>query len=325
METAISTLTVSNGTSQPSSPAQGPTQPGLEIPQIPLLTHYFHGASDPQSEQPLFFSIQSTLRNLLGKEAQELKEQVDTLVPKVTHAQQVRKSFREWYGREQLHLLEFLESPLTNKTNVSQVLTIVKRFGRADYSSAKTKVKDLVLDLSCNSVYESLQTEFNLDKPATFLTWTQQTKMLIDRWKLAASDLEIVERRLETQFILFSDIQKRVQMLLVLPNGEGYEALLASMEAYLKAQFQEHTLESTYQCYLLALKRLLIISDAMATIRTLVNTPLEPMCPICFSEPVSLAYEPCGHTLCIHCSTRQGHICPVCRTPIRDKLKLYFS
>lgn len=329
METAISTLTASSSASTPNSPAQLFTllaqQPPpllLENLSTPLLTQYFNGNT---IESNMFFSISSTIRNLLGKESQEIKEGLESLVPKVLVTQSLKKAFRDFYSREQFHVLDFLEAPLTSRPLQSQVLTIVKRFGRSDYSAAKVKIKDLVLDLSCNTVFEELQADFTLQQSATFHTWIQQTKLFIDRWKTAVAEFDLAEKRLDTYLTVFQDVQKRVQMIVSLPLGEGYDSLLYSMETYLKGQFEEHRLEPAYQAYLLSLKKLILLSDAIGAIRALVNTPLEPLCPICFTEPVSLAYEPCGHTICSHCSTRQGSICAVCRTSIRDRLRLYFS
>lgn len=329
MEMMISTLTASSTASGPNSPAQLFTlltqQPSpflLENLSTPLLTHYFNGTL---SDSILFYSIPSTIRNLLGKEAQEIKDGIDSLVPKVLVTQTLKKVFREFYSREQLHVLEFLEAPLASRHVTSQVVTIVKRFGRSDYSATKVKIKDLVLDLNCNTVFDTLQTEFNLNQTATFQTWIQQTKLFFDRWKTAIAEFDLAEKRLEAYLTVFQDVQKRVQMILGLPLGDGYDALLASMETYLKAQFEEHRLEPAYQAYLVSLKKLIVLSDAVGAIRALVNTPLEPLCPICFAEPVSLAYEPCGHTLCGHCNSRQSSICAICRCSVRDRLRLYFS
>jgi len=330
----ISTLTASSlvpyPVSAPNSPAnlftiltqQSPQPLLLDSTQQPLLTQYFNGTS---ADQTIFFSIPSTIRNLLGKEAQELKESADAIVPKVLVTQTFKKIFREFYTREQLQVLEFLEAPLSSRQVQSQVLTIVKRFGRSDYSAAKAKVKDLVLDLNCSAVFDELQTEFSMNLPATFQTWVQQTKLFIDRWKLAVTEFQSAENRLEAHLNVFQDVQKRVQMLISLPLGDGYDSLLASMETYLKAQFEDHRLEPVYQAYLGNLKKLIVLSDALVAIRALVNTPVEPLCPICFTEPVSLAYEPCGHTICGHCNNRQSQTCAVCRSSIRDKLRLYFS
>lgn len=51
---------------------------------------------------------------------------------------------------------------------------------------------------------------------------------------------------------------------------------------------------------------------------------LNMSCSICVIGSKSIAYVPCGHVLsCAACAERLSN-CPYCRTPLTDKLKLYF-
>ena len=51
---------------------------------------------------------------------------------------------------------------------------------------------------------------------------------------------------------------------------------------------------------------------------------LEMSCSICVIGIKNIAYIPCGHVLsCAACADRLSN-CPYCRTPLTDKLKLYF-
>ena len=46
-------------------------------------------------------------------------------------------------------------------------------------------------------------------------------------------------------------------------------------------------------------------------------------CKVCFYADADAAFIPCGHvTACIKCAQR-CNICPVCRTPYHDIMKLY--
>ena len=52
--------------------------------------------------------------------------------------------------------------------------------------------------------------------------------------------------------------------------------------------------------------------------------PSEMSCSICVIGSRNIAYVPCGHVLsCAECADRFSK-CPYCRTPLTDKLKLYF-
>ena len=43
-------------------------------------------------------------------------------------------------------------------------------------------------------------------------------------------------------------------------------------------------------------EKIVVLTDAMATVRQLLNVSTEPMCSICFEDLVSLVSVPCGHT-----------------------------
>lgn len=45
-------------------------------------------------------------------------------------------------------------------------------------------------------------------------------------------------------------------------------------------------------------------------------------CKICFARESNCALYPCGHVFCDHC-TSNAHTCPVCRKPVRDRVKLF--
>ena len=50
-------------------------------------------------------------------------------------------------------------------------------------------------------------------------------------------------------------------------------------------------------------------------------------CPVCLINQADTAIIPCGHCVCVKCLdqlTSMHACCPVCRSPIRDKLRLHF-
>jgi hypothetical protein len=55
------------------------------------------------------------------------------------------------------------------------------------------------------------------------------------------------------------------------------------------------------------------------------NTPIVHICPICFQNAVDMYYDPCGHTICKHCSAQNGYYCHICRMKIKDTRPIFFS
>jgi hypothetical protein len=51
----------------------------------------------------------------------------------------------------------------------------------------------------------------------------------------------------------------------------------------------------------------------------------EPLCVVCINEPVNHVFVPCGHTFCGQCTKRLTAVCFICRTEIRQKMRIYFN
>lgn len=52
---------------------------------------------------------------------------------------------------------------------------------------------------------------------------------------------------------------------------------------------------------------------------------LGPLCSVCTAEKISCVLLPCGHTFCNNCGQRQRNFCYICRTSVRDRMRIYFA
>jgi hypothetical protein len=326
--TMMSTSTQFNGNSQ-NTPQASPLITSLSVStEVPALQNYFFQQSGQsgqsgQSEQTEYIPNPSTvMRNLLTYQTQEIREHAKLAVPRVSATQTIKKTFREFYQKETHGVFQFLDTPVNPTIHKSR--EILKRFGRADYSASRVKTRDLLFDTTISAAIENLAPIFA--KPSQDLAgWISHTRGLIDSWRQATSDLATAEAKLSGHLALFSDIHAKVKAILTLPEGDGYNELTRAAEDYIRNTFHIHKLEEVYQEYLISLKKVSVLVDALGAIRAIVNTPSEPLCSVCFVEPVTLASVPCGHTFCSSCGSRQSITCYICRAPVEDRLKIYFS
>lgn len=49
-----------------------------------------------------------------------------------------------------------------------------------------------------------------------------------------------------------------------------------------------------------------------------------PLCSVCTTEKINSALIPCGHTFCNNCAMRQRNFCYICRTNVRERMRIYF-
>ena len=281
-----------------------------------ISTLMLSNLEDLSEDYSLGTSIPTITKNLIQRHIQEIKDSSDQVIPRVGIIQNLRTSFREFYLKEQVNVFTFLDGTVPEHVNNAQ--KILKRFGRADYNGSRAKIRDLCLDLSCNVVLDSIQSTNNLD------VWVTQTRQFFDLWKETTTQLHGVEKRLDIQLKSFQDIQKSIQSLLQLPHNDAYESLITSTEAYLKHAFDNSILEELYTEYIICIKKLIVLTDAVSLIRVCTNST-DPQCSVCMNEIVSIVSIPCGHTFCQTCGQKQIISCYVCRQPVKDRQKIYFS
>ena len=269
-------------------------------------------------------SIATAIKNLTVRHNQELQESLEPLIPRVGNC--IKRSFRDFYIREATTIFEFLEKPVAGHPTVVQAYSILKRFGKGEYTGNRNKLRDLVLDVSANTLLQEIQGSLeNTTGLNPFAHWTHQTRAIVEQWRQATLDYSTAEKLLQERINVFDDIYKCVQLFLKLPTGDGYDSVADSTEIYLKNMFETHAIEKHYLDLIRALKKIVILTDALSTIRQMVNASTEPLCTVCFHDPVSFACVPCGHTFCGGCGGRQVITCYVCRAVIKDKIKIYFS
>jgi hypothetical protein len=263
-------------------------------------------------------SVNTAVKNLISRHSQEIREVVDIIVPRIGPS--AKKLFREFYMKEATNIFNFLDNPISENQTISQAYQIIKRFGKGEYIGNKNKLRDLVLDISCNETISLIE-----ESIGSFSDWIIKTRNILDLWKQVTTDFSIAENRLKSRIVIFDDLAKKVQTLLQLPNIEGYEEMLNSSETYIRNIFEEHQIENEYNEFIKVLKKIVILTDAIYSIRQMVNASTDPVCSVCFHDPVNIVSIPCGHTFCTQCGGKQLTNCYICRMPVRDRIKIYFS
>jgi len=268
-------------------------------------------------------SVSTAIRNLVTRHSQEIRENVDTSVPRIGNS--MKKTFRDFFMNEASTIFDFLEKPLSENKTLSQSYQILKRFGKGEYSGNKNKIKDLVLDTDCTEALEELNTSINSTATKPLTQWIQNTKTILEQWKIATNQFSVAEKRLQEHMKIFDEVTKRITNITQLPQADGYSELVSATEIYLKSMFEKHHIETNYNEVVKALKKIVVLTDSMNSIRHMINSSSEPLCSVCFQEPVGLVSVPCGHTFCTSCGGKQVTTCYICRVTVKERVKIYFS
>ena len=112
--------------------------------------------------------------------------------------------------------------------------------------------------------------------------------------------------------ISVQDIKRHIQYL---ENQLIYHPIVPSRPQQQQQQQQQQQTQSRPHIQ----SRIEELEQRLESFPVVQNT--KPICDICIEKPKQIAFR-CGHVMCEECSPKLT-ICPTCRVPITDRIKLY--
>lgn len=235
-----------------------------------------------------------------------------------------RKKFREFLLTKNNHILEFLTKKQKVHPCLSPCEAFFQKYGSKQGEFHKS-IKDLISDLSNNDIETEVNALCISNEFETVEKYIDQTKFFMEEYKLYGDKIIDSEKLLKMKLDNLESIQKKVNGIMNLGENEHLEELYKSTEKYLETVFNQHEIEKDYNEIIDNYRKFLYYKNIVKLIRLSEATEKEPLCSICFDNTVSYTIVPCGHTFCSGCVLRQGISCALCRSVIREKIKIYFS
>ena len=236
-----------------------------------------------------------------------------------------KKRFRDFLNTKNKKLLEFLSIKLKSHPVLGPAEHFIQTFGKKDLNINQQSIRDIVFDISTNNVADDYNAVCLSKELLSVEKYIEQTQYFMDEYKLSGEKIldkqDLIKRKLDSVDL----IQAKLNGLLVASENEHYNELMSVSEKYLSKVYDDNLIEHDYNDLMAEYKKFLYLRDLIKTIRTTDVSDKEPLCSICFAESIQHAFVPCGHTFCGTCVKRQTSICAICRTNIRDRVKLYFT
>lgn len=135
-------------------------------------------------------------------------------------------------------------------------------------------------------------------------------------------ELQVIDAALQEKLNRIDAAIACINTLTTLDQTQALPLLAGPVEDYLKSLFEKNMIESTYNAYIETYKRFVSLRSIIEV--TNIHKPVGPSCTICMTKEISYTIAPCGHTFCEDCSAKQLTSCYVCRTQIRDRLRIYY-
>ena len=240
-----------------------------------------------------------------------------------------KKRLREFITQKNTTLLDFLALTPQSNTVLSKAETLLSRFGNPQVYPNHPSVREFVMDAS--GEIEPILTEIGaaLDAARADCSGVRghmlATEHLYEKYRAAGDALLHAQSSLKSKLDKLDRIQGRIANLFEIDPSEKFDPLIDATEKFLGQIYDKNQIAGDYKDLIAAYRRFAVYRDAVQMLRASTAIENEPICTICLNETVAYALVPCGHTFCPTCARRQLSSCPMCRIPIRERLKIYFG
>ncbi len=223
---------------------------------------------------------------------------------------------------QQKTVFSFLEITDSTEPAVSRASSFVEKFGNTrpiqmqDTNYIKTLSGRGIDEL--NAYIRKLDAEYS-------------EEMIVERWKKIKDSLltymkSLGQELIQMDFALQTDCKQldsfitKAKELIEFgnPGVEGYDTMIQTVIA---KQFETKNIEVSYWNFIYTLQKYTILRDLLFVDGIKKEGPT---CCVCMEEPSTTVFVPCGHTFCSSCSKKKI-MCHVCRSPIQNTLRIYFT
>jgi len=273
-----------------------------------------NGQPDPYS---------TAVTSILDKQFHEIREKTSA---SMYTSSQWKRRFRDFMAKKNNELLDFLKLSVPHHPTLGPGEMLLRRFGNPQVTPTHPSVRDFVLDGSgCPALEDINAALVALSGEAPLKDYIAQTQAIFEMYREAGEDALKAQAALKMKLDKLDRIQGKISGLFEIEPNETYEPLMQANEAYLKKVYDDTKIGEDYDKLVSAYRRFVALREVATTARTVLAQESEPLCSICLDETVAFALNPCGHTFCQTCIRKQNGVCFICRTHIKDKLKLFFG
>ena len=237
-----------------------------------------------------------------------------------------RRRLREMMLRQTETVLDFLAKPAHPESPIGSVETILRRYSiRQEVDPSNIKTLGQLLDISGSDIEGEIK-DCIVQKGGTNIgDLRSQVTALIDMYKQTGEKVLECENQLRLRIEKIDKLQRRVSIILELQTNAATEDLLQGMEKYMQLSVGDLSLDALYKQLIYLYQKHIALRDAIQLFKTGSSLPSEPVCAICLTDSISHAIVPCGHTFCVSCSRKMTYECGICRSKIKDRMKIFIS
>ena len=274
-------------------------------------------------------SYSAAVQNIFARHSAEVRGQTEPVVAPLH--QVAKRRIRELIAKQNNETFQFLAHPERSPNILGIAETIFRKYGRDVPVLNRPIGRELNLDSSMNPVILEIEAGLlkltadvsgNETQPLSVLM--NQLKWVFNQYKVIGEEVMRLETLLSQKTESLDKLQQRQNIIMTLMPNDALPPLLDAYHEYVRETFESTRIESTYKDLIQAYKMWNILREVIS-LQQISRDMKEPLCSICLADPVSHTIAPCGHTFCTQCIRRVNTQCYLCRGPVRERIKLFFT
>lgn len=285
----------------------------------------------PMGSQPSGFDSERVMMAALNASYNEINKNIPSNDKDLTSKLYLlRDSITSYMNNKNISIFSFLVKPVEESEIFKATLELMFMFDNKSYNSAEP-LSQFATDTSMEETKAWLSTSIGSvgEEKECIQIIKKSVGKIVDLWLETMKSLTNAEDTLNTKLKNIEKVQKSLAVLQVLPVNNSLPPLLEEVKKYLEVSYRENALDKAFEDVLKFYKRMVALQDIMKVFRfanSCQDNDNLPVCPVCIERPVNMCLAPCGHTFCDTCTGRDMRFsCPVCRTTIKSKQKLFFT
>lgn len=264
------------------------------------------------------------LKNMLDKHMEEIRSNEDAVL---NLPSKWKKRLRDFLSQKNNDLLDFLKLSVPSHPVLGPGEVLLRRFGNPQVTPTHASVREFCLDASGEDVAGEISAALESMRTGQgpLQDHAAQTRYIYEQYRDAGEAVLRAQVALKCNLDKLDRVQGRLSQLFEIDPSAAWPPLMEATEAYLANLYKESAIEEQYKLLIAAYRRFAVLRGIVETSRSIISQESEPVCTICLQESITHALVPCGHTFCQTCMRRQGTSCYMCRSNIKDRVKLYFG
>jgi hypothetical protein len=231
-----------------------------------------------------------------------------------------RRRLRDVIQKESDNLVAFLEKPAAEWPVSVHHSELVRAMDTAGLSgSVESRITPVVDN-------EMVLNEINSELDVPLDTVRTNIHKMMDNYLKTIASLFELNHRIEHKLQQLDTLKKKLDTLSGLDDdgSEELRTLQESILQYIQSRYVALNIQDDYIAFVKDYTKFQAYRSVLLSTTGGANHHGNPLCSICTTERVTSALVPCGHVFCNNCSQKQRTQCYVCRTTVRDRLRIYF-